>query len=71
MVGTEVFGKKPDFDPRTDAIVRAEARRLRARLDQYYTSEGKYDSIKISVPKGSYVPQVEQNSATSYDKPGQ
>src|SRR3954471_13045207 len=69
VVGTEVFGKKADFDPRTDAIVRAEANRLRARLDQYYSSEGKYDSIRISVPRGSYVPQIEQNSANTCDTP--
>ena len=69
VVGTEVFGKNADFDPRTDAIVRAEANRLRARLDQYYSSEGKYDSIRISVPRGSYVPRIEQNSANTCDTP--
>ena len=62
VVGVEVLGKKTDFDPRTDTIVRAEARRLRSRLDQYYASEGKDDSVKISVPRGSYAPQIEHNS---------
>jgi TolB-like protein len=59
VVGVEVLGKKPDFDPRTDTIVRAEAKRLRERLDQYYASEGKHDKVKISVLKGSYAPQIE------------
>ena len=68
VVGVEVLGKKSDFDPRTDTIVRAEARRLRARLDQYYASEGKHDSVKISVPKGSYAPQIEYNNATADDR---
>jgi Tol biopolymer transport system component len=71
VVGVEVLGKRSDFDPRTDTIVRAEARRLRARLDQYYASEGEYDSVKISVPKGSYAPQIEQNNATTDDKHAQ
>jgi hypothetical protein len=69
VVGVEVLGKNSDFDPRTDTIVRAEAKRLRARLDQYYASEGKDDSVKISVPKGSYAPQIEHNNATTNDRP--
>lgn len=63
VVGVEVLGKKSDFDPRTDTIVRAEAKRLRTRLDQYYGSEGKHDSVIISVPKGSYAPQIDHNNA--------
>jgi len=68
VVGVEVLGKKSDFDPRTDTIVRAEAMRLRARLEQYYASEGKGDSVKISVPKGSYAPQIEHNNPTTDDR---
>ena len=40
LVGMEVFGKDSRFDPRTDPIVRVQARRLRARLTRYYTEEG-------------------------------
>jgi hypothetical protein len=56
VVGVEVLGRTPDFDPRVDTIVRAEAKRLRSRLDEYYASVGKHDSIRISIPKGTYVP---------------
>ncbi len=34
-VGVDVFDRGADFDPRTDTIVRAEARRLRAKLAEY------------------------------------
>lgn len=36
VIGVQVFGKEPSFDPRTDPIVRVQARRLRTRLARYY-----------------------------------
>src|SRR5262245_691383 len=56
-LGTEVLGKGSSFDPRIDTIVRAEASRLRSRLERYYASEGQDDPLIISLPKGGYVPQ--------------
>ena len=35
VVGVEVFGKEAAFDPRTDPVVRVQARRLGTRLAQY------------------------------------
>jgi Tol biopolymer transport system component len=62
VIGVEVLGRKADFDPRIDPIVRAEARRLRDKLDEYYVSAGKSDNIRISIPKGTYVPAFELNN---------
>src|SRR6266702_97950 len=56
-VGAEAFGRGESFDPRTDTIVRAEASRLRSRLERYYAAEGRDDSILIALPKGGYIPQ--------------
>ena len=56
-LGVEALGKGDSFDPRTDPIVRAEASRLRARLERYYAAEGRADPLEIALPKGSYVPQ--------------
>ena len=56
VIGVEVFGRKPDYNPKRDPIVRNEASRLRARLSQYYTEEGKADSLAIDLPRGGYVP---------------
>jgi len=61
-VGVEFLGRGNDFDPRTDPIVRAEASRLRARLERYYASEGQPDEVTIELPKGSYVPQFRQRA---------
>src|SRR5437764_14421712 len=55
-VGVEAFARGITFDPRTDPIVRAEASRLRAKLDQYYAGAGAHDAIVFSLPKGSYAP---------------
>src|SRR5580704_17692814 len=47
LLGVEVFGRKPSYDPRVDAVVRTEAVKLRARLREYYESEGREDQIVI------------------------
>ena len=56
LLGIEVFGRKPSYDPRIDAVVRTEAVKLRARLKEYYDSEGSEDAVIIDLPKGGYVP---------------
>lgn len=55
MLGVEVFRRKPTYDPRMDAVVRTEAVKLRARLKEYYESEGREDAVRIDLPKGAYV----------------
>lgn len=32
VIGAEVFGRDPDYDPKTDGIVRSEVRRLRSKF---------------------------------------
>jgi adenylate cyclase len=59
VVGVEVFDRAETFDPRIDSIVRVEARRLRAKLAEYYEVEGAADTIVIRLQKGSYVPRFE------------
>src|SRR3954470_1726849 len=56
LIAVEVFGRKPDYDPKLDSIVRTEAGRLRARLVEYYASDGRENPGSIDVPKGAYVP---------------
>jgi len=56
VIGIEVFGRKPGFDPKQDSTVRSEAGRLRARLGEYYAGEGIGDPVIIELPKGGYIP---------------
>lgn len=57
ILGIEVFDRPSDFDPRTDTIVRVEARELRKRLQEYYDAEGVASAVRIQIPKGAYVPK--------------
>ncbi len=81
-IAIEAFDRDESFDPQTSNIVRVEAGRLRQRLDAYYNGSGKYDPIRIVLPKGTYVPEIaplvedadnspggETNSATDSDDP--
>jgi predicted ATPase len=72
-LGVDVFDRGPSFDPRTDTIVRVQARRLRSRLKEYYAAEGRRDPIRIEVPIGRYSASF-QNSGELRDgdaPPGQ
>jgi len=59
LLGVEVFDRGQDFDPRMDPIVRVEARRLRAKLEEYYKGGGQSDPVRIVFRKGSYAPSFE------------
>jgi hypothetical protein len=56
LIGTEVYDRKPSFQPSADSIVRSEARRLRAKVKEYYESVGKDNPVVIQYRPGSYVP---------------
>ncbi|HZT28453.1 MAG TPA: tetratricopeptide repeat protein [Bryobacteraceae bacterium] len=58
-LGTEIFGRGNRFDPRVDPIVRVQARRLRAKLDQFYAESGTRPPVRISFPRGGYIPTFE------------
>jgi hypothetical protein len=70
VVGVTVFNRGPGYDPKVDPIVRVEARRLRTRLEAYYRNSdeggGANDPVRISLPKGAYVPQFELSQAPEH-----
>ncbi len=55
-VGTEVFGREPDFNATIDPIVSIQAGILRRKLSRYYQNSGKNDPILIDIPNGTYMP---------------
>lgn len=57
VIGVEVFGREPGYDAKSDSVVRTQARRVREKLAQYYSSATAADSIEICVPKGAYIPE--------------
>ncbi len=72
VIGTEVYDRKPPYHPSQDSIVRTEARRLRAKLKEYYESEGKRNPVFIYFRPGTYVPVFRRNESLagpSSDRP--
>src|SRR5246127_3994196 len=55
-IAMEVFDRTSEYDPNIDAIVRVEARRLRAKLKEYYEGPGRNDPVLIGLRPGRYVP---------------
>jgi len=66
-IGVEAFGRREDFDPKTDPIVRVQIHRLRQKLKEYYDVEGLHDPILIEIPKGHYLPSFESAAAPIAD----
>jgi serine/threonine-protein kinase len=69
VIGVEVFDKGPKFDPRSDPIVRVQARRLRGQLAHYYNEEGQNDETIIELPKGGYTPIFRPSKGTAVRHP--
>jgi hypothetical protein len=57
-LGVEVFGRDPNYDTNQDPVVRSTAGEVRKRLAQYYLESGHRDEIRISLPAGSYYPEI-------------
>lgn len=55
-IACDVLERRADFDPAHDNIVRSQFSHLRRKLDQYYSAEGRQESLQIEIPKGSYLP---------------
>lgn len=71
VIGTEVYDRKPPYHPSQDSIVRTEARRLRAKLKEYYEAEGKQNPVFIYFRPGTYVPLFRRNEAVVRPSPGE
>lgn len=59
-IGEAVFGRPSGYDSTIDGIVRTQATRLRQRLDLYFSTEGANETLRLSVPRGRYVPVFER-----------
>lgn len=58
-IAIDVLGRDERFDPAADSIVRVEMGRLRAKLLEFYATEGADDPVILGLPKGHYQPVVE------------
>jgi hypothetical protein len=58
-IGCNALGRKADFNPQEDNIVRVQISQVRKRLDEYFASDGKDEPVQITIPKGAYLPRFE------------
>lgn len=58
VIGFELFGRSPSYDTGEDAIVRVTASDVRKRLLQHYGENGRSAKFYISLPSGSYIPEI-------------
>jgi hypothetical protein len=63
-IGTAVFGRSPGYHVGEDSIVRSQARFLRQKLQEYYATEGREETILLTIPKGSYLPAFQYREST-------
>ena len=55
-IGHRVYGRRENYSPMEDNIVRVSARQLRAKLREFYETEGKDEPWIVEIPKGGYTP---------------
>lgn len=58
-IGHAVFGRNPDYDTSADGIVRTQVSRLRQKLEYYFDIERANEPLRITIPRGNYVPVFE------------
>ncbi|WP_446743415.1 hypothetical protein [Silvibacterium acidisoli] len=56
QIGVLVFGRAEGYDSNEDNIVRSYARNLRKRIDEYFATEGREETLLLQIPRGGYTP---------------
>ncbi|SEC36931.1 hypothetical protein [Terriglobus roseus] len=55
-IGMLIFNRPLGYNPGEDNIVRSYARTLRKRLDDYFLQDGRDEPLRMTIPRGGYVP---------------
>jgi len=64
QIGIQAFGRPASYNPGDDNVVRNYARLLRKRLDEYFETEGKDEVVRVTIPRGRYIPVFSANVPT-------
>src|SRR5579862_4278273 len=68
-IAHRVLGRRSDFNPLDDNIVRVQMAHLRKKLDLYFSTEGKDEDVVITVALGTYKPVFRSRSKLSSAPP--
>ena len=55
-VAVEALGRRSDFNPQADTIVRVTAHQLRKHLQEIYAGPGASRTVQVHIPAGQYAP---------------
>ncbi|QOY90330.1 hypothetical protein [Paludibaculum fermentans] len=55
-IGRRIFGRDGGYVPSEDSVVRVSARQLRAKLKDYFETEGASETWQVEILRGGYVP---------------
>jgi hypothetical protein len=69
QIGVHALGRPESYSPGEDNIVRNYARILRKRLEEYFAGDGRHESRRIVIPRGSYVPVFAPNTTAPTQEP--
>jgi Malectin domain len=67
-IAVGALGRRADFDPQTDTIVRVTVHTLRKRLQEFYDGEGAGRPVRVFIPPGHYVPSFLPNQPSGEDR---
>jgi len=56
VIGIEALGRREGYSPSEDSSVRSRAYELRRKLEKFYATEASGASVRIEIPRGSYIP---------------
>lgn len=63
MIGAALFNRPVDYATGDDSVVRAQAREVRRRLENYYRVHAQESRLRIDLPIGSYTPEFRFDAA--------
>lgn len=64
-IAHQVLGRRNDFNPLDDNIVRVQMAHLRKKLDLHFSTDGKHEDVIITVALGTYRPVFSPRSQSS------
>jgi hypothetical protein len=62
-IASRALGRRSDFNPLDDSIVRVQVAHLRKKLDLYFSTEGKNWEVVLTIALGSYQPVFSNRSS--------
>lgn len=64
-IACSALGRREDFNPSVDNIVRVQMSHLRNKLEDYFAAAGDTEPVQLRIPKGSYVPRFRRRAIES------